>query len=156
MNITIDKVPLVDKPILRNLMELYLYDFTEFDRADIRDNGIYGYPFLDDYWKEEGRYPFLVRIDRRLAGFVLVHREGEIYTIAEFFVMRKYRRQGVGSEVAKRVFDLFPGKWNVLQEACNAPAQVFWRKVIAEYTGGKFVESIWRSDGGKSGPLQEF
>ena len=156
MNITIDKVPLKDKPILRNLMELYLHDFTEFDRADINDNGVYGYAYLDEYWIKNGRYPFFVRVDRKLAGFVLVHREEEINTIAEFFVMRKYRRQGIGSEVAKRIFDLFPGNWNVLQEACNAPAQAFWRKVIAEYTDGKFIERVWRSDEGKTGPMQEF
>ncbi|MFH1676432.1 MAG: GNAT family N-acetyltransferase [bacterium] len=153
--IAIDPVSLAEKPVLRNLMELYLHDFTEFDNADIGDNGLYGYEYLDCYWTEEDRYSFLVRVDGRLAGFVLVHKIAGINTIAEFFVMRKYRRRGVGTEVAIRIFDRFRGKWNVTQMSYNVPAQSFWRKVIRKYTGGEYMEREWEMEGNR-GLLQEF
>ena len=130
-----------DKPILQNLMELYLYDFSEIDHAEVNAHGRFGYGHLDHYWTEKGRYPFLVHVDRHLAGFVLVRvREDLTECIAEFFVMRKYRNKGVGQEVARRIFDRFPGKWEVEVMAKNTEAQAFWRKVLAVYTNGNFRE----------------
>lgn len=32
-----------DKSVLRNLMKLYAYDFTEYDGADVDKHGSYGY-----------------------------------------------------------------------------------------------------------------
>src|SRR5215471_15872892 len=45
----IDLVPaeLVDKAVLRNLLELYRYDFSEFTGDDVDEHGLYGYPYLD-------------------------------------------------------------------------------------------------------------
>ena len=156
-----------ERPILRNLMELYLYDFSEFDGADVGPFGLYEYPFLDHYWTEPQRFPFLVRVEGQLAGFVLVTRYdyfGGVYgnaegsgawVIAEFFILRKYRRQGIGEEAARRTFERFPGRWQVAQIAQNTSATAFWRKVIARYTNGQFQETaldneIWH------GPVQTF
>ena len=161
MTIEVSLASPADKPILRNLMELYLYDFREFDGADPEPDGLYGYPYLDLYWVEETRHPFLIRKDGKLAGFVLVTRynylsgEPDCWVIAEFFVLRKYRSSGVGEFVAQQVFDRFPGDWQVAQIAENGSATIFWRKVIQRYTGGKFQEVLldgerWR------GPVQMF
>jgi predicted acetyltransferase len=147
--------------ILRNLMELYLYDFSEFDGADPGADGTYGYPYLDLYWVEENRHPFLIRKDGKLAGFALVARynylsgESDCWVIAEFFVMRKYRGSGAGEVAAQNLFDCFPGDWQVGQIRENASATLFWRKVIQRYTGGNYEEvqldnERWR------GPVQMF
>jgi predicted acetyltransferase len=156
MTITIDPIPYQDKPILRNLIEFYQYDFSELDRSDVGNFGLFGYPYLDNYWTETGRYPFFIRVDGKLAGFVLVHVAEGVNAIGEFFVLRKYRRQGVGGEVAHRIFDQFPGRWRVEQEECNKPAQTFWRKVIGAYTNGQFTERTPRPDVKWTGPAQEF
>jgi pimeloyl-ACP methyl ester carboxylesterase len=58
----------------------------------------------------------------------------------EFFILRRHRRRGVGTEVARRVFDRYPGKWEVTQLTRNVDAQAFWRRVIGEYTGGRYDE----------------
>jgi predicted acetyltransferase len=50
--------------------------------------------------------------------------------MAEFFVMCKYRRAGVGSEAARLVFAQLPGEWQVRQEESNAAATIFWRGAI--------------------------
>jgi predicted acetyltransferase len=148
-----------DKTLIQRLMELYLYDFTEFDGADLDAHGCFGYPYVDHYWTEKGRYPFLVRVDGRLAGFVLVSQHtfvpGNERSIAEFFIMRKYRRQGVGRAVACRVFDRLPGRWEAQEMASNTPAQQFWRSVIAVYTGGAYSEVVLDNDQWR-GPVQFF
>jgi len=77
------------------------------------------------------------------------------HSIGEFFILKKYRRQGVGRVVAHQVFDLFPGRWSVGQIENNCPAQAFWRKVISEYTHGDYQE-IWQNDEEWKGPVQTF
>ena len=85
-----------DRDALRQLIELYAYDFSEFNGTEIGDDGRYGYRYFDAYWTEPERHPFLFRVDGHLAGFALV-RAGDPHDMAEFFVMRKYRRSGWGS-----------------------------------------------------------
>ena len=150
-----------EEPILRNLMELYLYDFSEFDGADLEPNGLFGYPYLDLYWVEENRHPFLIRKDGKLAGFVLVSRhnylggEPDCWVIAEFFIMRKYRKRGLGELVAHQIFNRFPGNWQVGQITENSCATIFWLKVIHRYTAGKYQEVVLDSEDWR-GPVQIF
>ena len=160
MNTEVLPASLEDKTILRNLMELYAYDFSEFDQCDVDAHGLFGYNRLDHYWTEPGRYPFLVRVESKLAGLVLVRTLDEsesnpVRSIAEFFILRKYRHQGIGKAVAHRIFDKFPGQWSVAQVENNHPAQAFWRKVISEYTQGNFQE-IWSDNEEWKGPIQTF
>jgi predicted acetyltransferase len=160
VNIEVQPAALEEKSVLRHLMELYAYDFSEFDPCDVDAHGLYGYHRLDHYWTESGRYPFLVRVQGKLAGLVLVRTlEGSspspTRSIAEFFILKKYRHQGIGRAVAHRVFDLFPGRWSVSQIESNRPAQAFWRKVISEYTHGDYQET-WQNDEEWVGPVQTF
>lgn len=146
-DIHVSAVPIEDKPVLRNLMELYMHDFSELTGGDVGDHGLFGYRYLDHYWTEPDRHPFMIRVGGKLAGFVLVRtrRRGDGVaesSIAEFFVMRKYRRRGVGRIAARRVFAMFPGRWAVMQLSDNTAAQGFWRNVIADYTGGEFTERL--------------
>ncbi len=161
INIVVSPATVDERPILRHLMELYLYDFSEFDGADIGPMGLYDYPYLDHYWVEDGRTPFLVRLEGELAGFVLVWRYNyltghkDAWVMAEFFIMRKYRQRGVGEQVARWIFDHHPGAWQVSQIPENKVATTFWRKVIARYTHDNFEEftpdnEYWH------GPVQAF
>jgi len=144
MDIKIIPVDRVQQSVLRQLMELYDYDFSEFTKEDVNEHGLYGYGYLDRYWAEETRHPFFIMVDGNYAGFVLVSKfHGCRYTknenahsIDEFFVMRKYRRMNVGNFAAKYVFDLFKGEWEVRVLHENKPALPFWNKTINEYTNG--------------------
>jgi predicted acetyltransferase len=161
MNIEVNPATANERPILRRLMELYQYDFSEFDLADIGPLGLYDYPYLDHYWVEPERSPFLVRVDGNLAGFVLVARYNYVtglkdtWVMAEFFIMRKYRRQGVGEHVARFIFDQFTGDWQVGQIKENEAAITFWRKVIARYTHDNFLEHNLNNENWR-GPVQAF
>lgn len=131
-----------DKSVLRNLLELYQYDMSEFNAGELNQQGKFGYNYLDHYWTEPGRYPFLVKISSAMAGFALIRQvesKGEKYfSMAEFFILRKYRHMGYGSAVARKMFARFPGQWRVAQEAQNLPSQEFWQKVISDYTDKNF------------------
>jgi predicted acetyltransferase len=135
-----------DQPVVRRLLELYLHDFSLFTGADVDRDGRFGYPYLDAYWRDSDRKPFLFRVDGRWAGFALV-RTGVPHDMAEFFIMRKYRRGGVGSAAARDLFARFPGAWQVRQMRANVDATSFWRRAIPV----DFVEEEI-----DAGPVQRF
>jgi predicted acetyltransferase len=60
--------------------------------------------------------------------------------MAEFFVVRRHRRRGIGTRAAAELFDLRPGAWEVRERAENAAARAFWRKVIGAYASEAFEE----------------
>jgi predicted acetyltransferase len=137
MNVEIQPASVEDKPVLQHLLQLCLHDYSEFNGQDINEHGLFDYPYLDYYWTEAGRYPFLVRVERKLAGFVLVRQletggHKPLWQMAEFFILRKYRRQGIGRSVVHQVFERFEGQWEITQEEGNLPAQSFWKNVIRE------------------------
>ncbi len=161
MEVTLTKASQSQESILSHLLELYNYDVSEFEGSDVGEDGLYGYPYLPRYWIEPGRKAFLVRVDGALAGFALVNEHcylpsnNRARSIAEFFIMRKYRCRGVGEAVARQVFDFLPGEWQVAQIPENTPAQAFWRKVIGRYTGGNFREIVLDNENWR-GPVQLF
>jgi predicted acetyltransferase len=141
-----------DVPVLRRLMQLYLYDFSAIDGWTIASDGLYGSASsIELFWTEPKRKSFLIYADGVLAGFVLI-RDGARFAgegtreISEFFVLRHHRRHGVGALAARRVFDMFPGKWELTQITSNTAAQAFWRQVISAYTRGRYLE-MPRPDG---------
>ncbi len=160
--VTLEPATAAARSIISNLMELYLYEFSAVDGRPIGEDGCYGYATLDAYWSEAGRYPFLIKVDGRLAGFALVmeqrildgHSPGHL--IAEFFVLRAYRRRGVGASIAAELFDRFPGPWWVSEHAGNAPALAFWRTVIGRYTGNVYQEETWVEPDGTPCVAQRF
>lgn len=143
MHIDIIPIDLSQKPVLRQMMEFYCYDFSDMLNLELSEHGWYGYKYLDLYWLEEGRHPFFVTVDGHYAGFVLVNQhfdyldDPEGHKIAEFFILRKYRKQGLGATVARRVFELFPGKWEVSVILKNPDGMKFWETVIQAYTLGQ-------------------
>lgn len=129
------------EPTLNNLLQLYAHDFSEFHNVNIGDDGRFVYRCLPLYWTEHARYPFLIRVNGKLAGLALLNRGSEIsrnenvWDMAEFFVLRGYRRRGVGTRVAHEAWTRFPGPWQVRVMQSNASARNFWAKAIAAFTG---------------------
>lgn len=140
-NIEIIPASLEQKPILANLLELYTYDFCEFVDLEIGPDGRFGYRDLDIYWTEPARHPLLVYVDSRLAGFALIDglpRESPdvlVWDVAEFFILRGYRRAGIGTQVAHQVWKRFPGRWQVRVIVSNEPAYRFWHHAIKSFAG---------------------
>jgi predicted acetyltransferase len=141
------------EPVLANLLELYAHDFTDFRKVELGANGRFGYSDLPLYWQEAGRHPFLVRSDGRLAGFVFVKRgsagsnHGSAWDLAEFFVLRGYRRRGIGTRVAHQIWNRFPGTWKVRVLQSNVSALQFWQRAIAIFTGEQVLPIRLRTNG---------
>ena len=126
---------------LANLIELYAHDFSEFQHLELGEDGRFGYNSLPLYWREPGRHPFLVRVDGKLAGLVLVKQGSEIsddqsvWDMAEFFIVRGYRRRGIGTGIAHGVWRQFPGLWEVRVMESNHAAHRFWERAVSLFAG---------------------
>jgi predicted acetyltransferase len=154
MNIELFLVPYEDKTVLYNLIQLYRYDSSEFDGHALNKHGFYLYKYFDHQWTEEYRRPFMFKVDGEIAGFALVSLDvpkeymklssaEKTNTIGDFFIMRKYRRRGVGKEVASSLFNQFRGTWEIRQTFANKNAYEFWKQVITQYKGsGSYQEEL--------------
>ena len=154
MRVTLQQATDEDLPIAGNLVPYYIYDMSEHLGWPCTADGRFdGCDKLPSYWREPGKHAFMLRAGQEIAGFALVrgdHDEGDLdYSIGEFFVLRKFRRQGTGERIARELFDQFPGRWEVQQLARNTPALAFWRKVIARYTRGSLNEQARQSPWGE-------
>lgn len=161
MDIELVEAGEADRPALENLAQLYAYDFSEILGVDADNDGRFDSISLGDWPNGPDFRCFLVRVGGHLAGFALVHKgsaltdDPDVTDVDEFFVMRKYRRRGVGTEVARRLFDMFPGRWEVREVAANVAAQAFWRRVIGDYAGGRYEERLVEDERWQ-GPVQSF
>lgn len=140
---TLELVPEEDRAIVEGLLQFYVYDFSEMDPIDsdafaFDEYGLFTpFPGIDDYWRNEGAYPLLVRFDGRPAGLVLIntlsHVDGGTVerNMGEFFVARQYRRAGVATEALHQTLRLYPGRWEFAVVERNEKAKAFWPRAIA-------------------------
>lgn len=122
-----------DRPVIEHLLELYLYDMAEIYDFPVGPDGLYHYDRLDEFWV----HPHLILSDDDIAGFALIIDHCPISGrkpcrfMAEFFILRPYRRRGFGAEAARHLIDAHPGPWHIGVIDRNAPATRFWEKLLA-------------------------
>lgn len=145
--ISVLPAPPSQRCLLERLLQLYLHDFSEFaprhtTYGEVGADGLFPYPpGLDPYWQAPDREPLLIRADGTVAGFALLNRWSALdrpldWAVAEFFVLRKHRRAGVGTRAAHTMFLRHPGRWEVAVAAYNPAALRFWRHAAGSVPGG--------------------
>jgi predicted acetyltransferase len=150
-----------DRARIEALYDYYVYDFSEILGFDVADDGRFHAPSIAAFFEEPEHHAFVIRVDGALAGFALVVEtsrltgERGVRDVAEFFVLRRYRRHGVGDRAACALFDRFVGRWEVRQKRENVGAIAFWRRVTARYTNGRFDE-VTLDDERWRGTVQRF
>jgi Predicted acetyltransferase len=135
-----------EEVILHNLIEKYEYELTQYFDHDVNELGLYGFDYFDSFFHENAkRWVFFIKVDGKLAGFAMIladyfylkSRKAD-YTLADFFVMHKYRGRGVGTFAARYLFAKFKGVWQLNTFDKNTAAVGFWLKVIRDYTEGAY------------------
>jgi predicted acetyltransferase len=150
---------------LANLFQLYTHDFSDFwtDRTDgeLEETGRFpDYAHLDSYWTEPDRTPFVIHANGHVAGFALINTFAHSglpidFSVAEFFVVRKHRRAGVGFEAATRIIRARPGQWELAVARRNTAALPFWLRVATDIAGPA-VDELDRDGELWNGPILRF
>lgn len=147
-----------DFAAIGQLLELYQYELSDIWDQELDDHGRYGYD-LSRHREAARSFAYLLSIDARPAGFALVAPAAvttdQGHWMEQFFVLKKHRRSGVGATLARHVLQSHPGAWEIGQMPGNTAARAFWRKLVADFTGGAF-EELEITEGGWRGSVQRF
>jgi predicted acetyltransferase len=103
------------------------------------------------WFADDSSYPLLILRDQEPQGFALVSkptmkRSDVDYRMAEFFVVKRSRRHGVGREAAELIFNRFDGRWEIVEFMRNQAAVAFWRNIVGQYTHGRFNEAVLQGE----------
>jgi predicted acetyltransferase len=138
--VTVSVVPAAPetRDTLVRLVQLYLHDLSAVEGWDVDETGSFGEELLRGCWTDARRHPFVIRADARVAGFALVDRgshltgDPTVYDMAEFFILRRWRRCGVGRVAVRHLTQLFAGEWEIRPFHGYGPAMSFWSTVCTE------------------------
>lgn len=152
-NINYSKVKLIpaslkDYPVIQNMGRFYVYDISEYlgneDGWQIPEDGLYECIDFKKYWQTDDAFPFIIRYENEIAGFVIIDKKGSDpsidFNVAQFFILRKFKSKGIGKYVAHQCFDKFKGVWEVMIIPGNTGAYNFWKSIVNTYTEGDYVE----------------
>lgn len=102
---------------------------------------------IQGWFRDDRATAFVILREQEPAGFAVVQRAlatGEDrtrhYRLSEFFIRKPYRRKGVGRGAAMLLFSRYAGEWTIPEQSRNPAAVRFWRRVVSEFTNGKFRE----------------
>ena len=126
------------RAVIEALLQPYLHDFSAWaapgsPHGEVGEDGRFPGPDLDPYWAEPDHHALLFRAATGIAGFALVNRWSALdlpvdHAVAEFFVLRKHRRAGIGTAAARALFARLPGQWEIPIAGYNRDALPFWRR----------------------------
>lgn len=80
-----------------------------------------------------------------MAGFVLIQKgspidkEPDVWDVAEYFIMRKFRKKGIGQVVAHQLWTQYRGIWQVRVWDNNKIAHAFWNNVIQKFVNEPII-----------------
>ena len=139
-------------PQIQRMARFFLYDQLEYmginPNWSFPEHGYYEISDLKDYFKNIGKdtFPHLVKYKGEPAGFALIDRDHVYpdtkYNVGEFFILRKFRGQGLGRYVAEKLFRKYPDIWEVEQMVENCSAIKFWEKVLGKFTNNKYTRAM--------------
>lgn len=125
-------------PLIRNLYQFYAYESSDWEQEDVELDGRFYIhePHLQRYWQEADWQALLILVDGFIAGFLLIERSElpgvDALEFADLFVLKKYRRQGIGRVLVEQVIVSGGGDWLVSFYGEDALASSFWRALFAE------------------------
>ncbi|SMF78942.1 Predicted acetyltransferase [Paenibacillus uliginis N3/975] len=137
----ITKVEQSGKDILKQLMTLFLHDLSEFN-SDLeinQSNGLFEFDVLEWFFEKEGLTPYFIKAEDKVIGFILLqsgpfsNQEYADYVLNSFFILKKYRRKGLGREACKEFFNQYPGRYAISQILTNTPAIHFWKSIYKSF-----------------------
>jgi predicted acetyltransferase len=158
MIIKLTRVKSSEEQILRNLLEIYAYELSQYTYIDVNDCGLFEvykvlyrhiHKIRNIYNYDAHGIAYFVKVDNKLAGFVIINNHFDhinhcwsskeefykerYFVIREFFIMHKYRRLGIGTYAVKYIFDKYKGRWSLSYYSKNKRAKIFWNKIINEH-----------------------
>lgn len=124
--------------LIRNLYQFYAYETSDWEEEDVEADGRFYLheEHLARYWQEQDWSAQLVLVEGVIAGFVLVESSEligiEALELADLFILKKYRRKGIGRAVLLHLLADPGNQWLVRFYQQDDVTQAFWQSVVDE------------------------
>jgi predicted acetyltransferase len=156
-DVVLERVAAGRRDALANLVQLYRHDMADFRGYELAEDGTYDYPHLDDYLSGPDREAWFIRVEGRLAGFVLTRRHPDgTWQISEHFVARSARGRGTGRVALAKAFALHEGAWTCFVDDENGISRRMCDAAVADATGSDARTSRGLSRNGFVGTVYRF
>lgn len=122
--------------LIRNLYQFYAYESSDWEQEDVEADGRFYIheEHLARYWQEPQWSANLLLVDGFIAGFLLIERSElsglDALELADLFILKRYRRKGIGSALATQLLSSGESDWLVRFYNQDETAQAFWRTVL--------------------------
>jgi predicted acetyltransferase len=126
---------------LRHVYPFYLHDLSQFERQEyhLSPSGHWEPDHLPYWLGHAFCHPFVLLSGTFPVGFAFIGQvpfpfmsEDVQFRLSEFFVLRAYRRSGIGRRAALAALASFAGSFELTVLEANAPALAFWRAVLPQ------------------------
>jgi predicted acetyltransferase len=125
------------QPWIRAKIQSYLAELSKFVSIEKNFEGQYDYPYLDHYWREPDRHPFIIYLNNEAVGFLLAREDMDptdgtsLTEISELYILPEFRQRSVASSAIKKALGFFPGNWRAAVLPNNEVGRSFWKQLIS-------------------------
>lgn len=134
-----------DYSVVHQMAEYYAHALS-FNCEVISERCYFRNVDFGNYITNPDRSAYLVKVNDEVAGFVLIHQSGIFpetqWVMGEFFILGEFQGKGVGREVARQIWSMHQGMWEVSIIPENKTAYSFWLNVISNYMDKEYAEEI--------------
>ncbi|NBA97993.1 GNAT family N-acetyltransferase [Pseudomonas sp. R5(2019)] len=139
-DVTLELVPTGPEQaqLIRNLYQFYAYESSDWEQEDVEVDGTFYLheEHLARYWQTPHWSANLLLVDGFIAGFLLIEQSElpgiNALELADLFILKKYRHQGIGRAVATQVLMNEAHDWLVRFYRQDEAALAFWNAVLDE------------------------
>ncbi len=143
-----------DRDWIESVYRDYLDDLSPLNTGVFSTTslGEIGYSTTDQlsrWFGDSSVNPLVILRGNEPVGFAIVAKGGMDrgrapvdFRMAEFFVGRTYRRRGIGKLAVELILNRFAGRWEITEYLRNPVAVSFWRRVVTNYTQGRYQERV--------------
>jgi len=126
---------------LRHVYSFYLHDLSQFEKHEytLSASGQWQPDHLPYWLTQPFCHPFVLLAGSVPVGFAFIGQapfpfmsEDVQFRLSEFFVLRAYRRAGIGRRAGVAALSRFSGSFELTVLDANAPALAFWRAVLPQ------------------------
>jgi predicted acetyltransferase len=140
-----------ERRTIERMLDPYLRELSTFREVQVGATSTAEYPYLEDYWSDPNRFPFIIWQGNLVVGFALARRfvseNPPRMQVAEFYIAPCHRREGVGEAAAAMLWRRFPGPWELETQYRNEAATEFWTRCIERFADEPSIEEFEATDG---------
>jgi predicted acetyltransferase len=124
--------------LISNLYQFYAYESSDWEQEDVETDGRFyvRQEYLQLYWQRPDWSAQLILLDGFVAGFLLIERSElpgvNALEFADLFILKKYRRQGIGRALVEQVMLSNPQPWVISYYRQDPLAGPFWQSLLGE------------------------